>query len=139
MAQACATWAATPKAADPSVQVILVSAHSSLETTVEGLRAGRPDRALARDAGGLQAGGARLQCVLRAPSPDSAGTTPAFAGLPTLDELERRYLAHVLEAAGGNRTRAARILGIDRRTLYRMAARFGIPLCGGESEEETGA
>jgi transcriptional regulator of acetoin/glycerol metabolism len=52
----------------------------------------------------------------------------AFASLTTLDDLERRYLLHVLDAAGGNRTRAAEILGIDRRTLYRMAERFGIEL-----------
>ena len=51
-----------------------------------------------------------------------------FDGLPTLDELERRYLLHVLEATGGNRSRAADTLGIDRRTLYRMAIRFGIAL-----------
>jgi len=53
---------------------------------------------------------------------------PLFDGLPTLDELERRYLLHVLDAAAGSRTRAAEMLGIDRRTLYRMAERFGIPL-----------
>jgi putative phosphoribosyl transferase len=53
---------------------------------------------------------------------------PLFDGLPTLDELERRYLLHVLDAAAGSRTRAAEILGIDRRTLYRMAERFGIQL-----------
>jgi DNA-binding protein Fis len=51
-----------------------------------------------------------------------------FADLPTLEELERRYLLHVLDAAKGNRTRAAEILGVDRRTLYRMAERFGIAL-----------
>jgi len=51
-----------------------------------------------------------------------------FAGMPTLDELEKRYMLHVLEAAGGSRTRAAEVLGIDRRTLYRMAERFGIAL-----------
>jgi len=53
-----------------------------------------------------------------------------YADLPSLDELERRYLSHVLETLGGNRTRAAEILGIDRRTLYRMAERFGIKLDG---------
>ncbi|HEX8163282.1 MAG TPA: sigma-54 dependent transcriptional regulator [Pyrinomonadaceae bacterium] len=53
-----------------------------------------------------------------------------YEDLPTLDELERRYLLHVLEAAGGNRTRAAELLGIDRRTLYRMAERFKINLEG---------
>jgi DNA-binding NtrC family response regulator len=51
-----------------------------------------------------------------------------FSDLPTLDDLERRYLLHVLHAAHGNRTRAAEILGVDRRTLYRMAERFGIEL-----------
>ncbi|HEV7375585.1 MAG TPA: sigma-54 dependent transcriptional regulator [Pyrinomonadaceae bacterium] len=52
--------------------------------------------------------------------------TAIYADLISLDELERRYLIHVLEAVGGNRTRAAEILRIDRRTLYRMAERFGI-------------
>jgi transcriptional regulator of acetoin/glycerol metabolism len=51
-----------------------------------------------------------------------------FRDLPTLDELERRYLIHVLAAIGGNRSRAAEALGIDRRTLYRMAERLGVPL-----------
>ncbi len=51
-----------------------------------------------------------------------------FQGLPSLDELERRYLVYVLEAVGGNRSRAAEVLGIDRRTLYRMAERLGIAL-----------
>jgi DNA-binding NtrC family response regulator len=51
-----------------------------------------------------------------------------FAGLPPLDEIERRYLVHVLENVAGNRTKAAEIMGIDRRTLYRMAERFGLDL-----------
>jgi DNA-binding NtrC family response regulator len=51
-----------------------------------------------------------------------------FEGLPTLDEVERRYLLHVLQVVGGNRSRAADAMGIDRRTLYRMAERFGIDL-----------
>jgi two-component system response regulator HydG len=38
---------------------------------------------------------------------------------PTLDELERRYIRRVLKATGGNKTLAARILGMGRRTLYR--------------------
>ena len=51
-----------------------------------------------------------------------------FDDLPTLEQIERRYLLHVLEQVGNNRTRAAEVMGIDRRTLYRMAERFGIPL-----------
>ncbi|MCH7869555.1 MAG: helix-turn-helix domain-containing protein, partial [Myxococcales bacterium] len=34
-------------------------------------------------------------------------------------ELEDRYTAQVLEKTGGNKARAAKILGINRRTLYR--------------------
>ena len=51
-----------------------------------------------------------------------------YGDLPSLDELEKRYLVHVLEKSGGNRTKTAEIMGIDRRTLYRMAERFGIEL-----------
>ncbi|MFO7839258.1 MAG: sigma-54 dependent transcriptional regulator [Desulfosalsimonadaceae bacterium] len=39
--------------------------------------------------------------------------------LPTLQEIEKQYIAHVLEKVGGNKRRAAAILGISRRTLYR--------------------
>lgn len=39
--------------------------------------------------------------------------------LVRLEELERRYIQHVLDVAGGNRSQAARILGLDRKTLYR--------------------
>ncbi|MBO0726011.1 MAG: sigma-54-dependent Fis family transcriptional regulator, partial [Blastocatellia bacterium] len=60
--------------------------------------------------------------------------TALFDDLPTLDELERRYLLHVLEIAGSSRTNAAKIMGIDRRTLYRMAERFKINLADSENE-----
>lgn len=56
---------------------------------------------------------------------DAAGF---FEGIPTIDELERQHLLRVLEATGGNKKRAAEILGINRRTLYRMAERFGIEI-----------
>jgi transcriptional regulator with PAS, ATPase and Fis domain len=51
-----------------------------------------------------------------------------FEDLPSLDEMERRYLIYVLHRVGGSRTRAAEVLQIDRRTLYRMAERFRINL-----------
>jgi len=39
--------------------------------------------------------------------------------LVSMDEIERRYITHVLHAVNGNQTQAARILGVDRKTLYR--------------------
>ncbi|HET9595872.1 MAG TPA: sigma-54 dependent transcriptional regulator [Anaeromyxobacteraceae bacterium] len=50
--------------------------------------------------------------------PERAGL--ALTDRPTLAELERRYAAQVLQETGGNKTRAAEILGIDRKTLYRL-------------------
>ena len=40
-----------------------------------------------------------------------------------LEELERRYIRRVLKAAAGNKTQAAKVLGLDRRTLYRKLER----------------
>ncbi|HEY5402743.1 MAG TPA: sigma-54 dependent transcriptional regulator [Pyrinomonadaceae bacterium] len=71
---------------------------------------------------------------LQSPQVRAAARSPLsalFEDLPSLDELERRYLLFVLDVAAGNRTRAAEILGIDRRTLYRMVERYEI---NGDSE-----
>ena len=43
-----------------------------------------------------------------------------------LDEIERRYVARVLAACSGNKTRAAQVLGLDRRTLYRRIEALGL-------------
>jgi DNA-binding NtrC family response regulator len=51
-----------------------------------------------------------------------------YAELPPLEEVERRYLAHVLKVTGGNKVKTAEILGIDRRTLYRKAEKYKLPL-----------
>ena len=45
--------------------------------------------------------------------------------LVPLEEVERRYILHVLQSAGGNRTLAARTLGLDRKTLYRKLHQYG--------------
>jgi DNA-binding NtrC family response regulator len=41
-----------------------------------------------------------------------------------VEEFERRHIAWVLRAAGGNRERAAQLLGVDPATLYRRLARY---------------
>jgi two-component system, NtrC family, response regulator HydG len=41
-----------------------------------------------------------------------------------MHEVERRYFFHVLDSVSGNKTMAARILGFDRRTMYRKLERF---------------
>ena len=54
------------------------------------------------------------------------------AELVPLEEVERRYILHVVESMGGNRTLAARTLGLDRKTLYRKLRQYGV--LGGEEE-----
>jgi two-component system response regulator HydG len=46
--------------------------------------------------------------------------------LVTLEEVERRYILRALEAVGGNKTAAARVLGIERKTLYRKLEKMGL-------------
>ncbi len=46
--------------------------------------------------------------------------------LMTLEEVERRHVVRVLEACQGNRTDAAKVLDLDRKTLYRKLLRWGV-------------
>lgn len=47
------------------------------------------------------------------------------AKLPSLEELEKRYISLVLEKTGSRKEKAAQILGINRRTLYRKEREYG--------------
>jgi DNA-binding NtrC family response regulator len=53
-----------------------------------------------------------------------AGDSPEE--LQPLEEVERRYVLRVVEACKGNKSRAARVLGIGRKTLYRRLVSFGV-------------
>ncbi len=57
---------------------------------------------------------------------------------PTLEELEKRYIQSVLEKTGGKKEKAAHILGINRRTLYRKQKDYGLVTdADSESEPDT--
>src|SRR6185436_7105249 len=43
----------------------------------------------------------------------------------SLAELERRYILRILEKMGGHQIKTSRVLGIDRRTLYRRLRQYG--------------
>ncbi|WP_243313142.1 sigma-54-dependent transcriptional regulator [Fundidesulfovibrio agrisoli] len=62
---------------------------------------------------------------------DLRGEAPALVKhegpeLITLEELERRHIEAVLAHEGGNKTKAAEILGIDRVSLWRKVKRYGL-------------
>jgi two-component system, NtrC family, response regulator AtoC len=54
------------------------------------------------------------------------GETATSAGRDSLSELEREHIIDVLQRAGGNKAQAARMLGLDRRSLYRRLDAYGI-------------
>jgi DNA-binding NtrC family response regulator len=61
----------------------------------------------------------------------AGGTNPlerALAKEATLEDLEKDYIAMILRRTKGHQIRAATILGIDRRTLYRKIRRYGLRL-----------
>ncbi len=75
-------------------------------------------RALALTATGILTPG-----DIPAPIGDAAAPRPApglAEDFPTLEELSRRYAALALQHSGGNKSEAARLLGVDRKTFYRL-------------------
>ena len=77
---------------------------------------------------------------VEAPAADSAGSAdqsrhavqgevqhPGFSLEQRLQDLERRYIQAALQSAGGNLSKAARMLDINRTTLYSRMQRLGIP------------
>jgi len=63
----------------------------------------------------------------RTPEGEEA-VVPVAATPDRLMELERQHILEILKQTGGNRSEAARRLGIERKTLYRKALRLGIDL-----------
>jgi two-component system response regulator HydG len=54
--------------------------------------------------------------------------------LVPLEQVEKNYILRVLEAAGGNKSLAARTLGLNRKTLYRRLVEYGV-LDASDAEE----
>ena len=80
----------------------------------------------------LPRGPDRTDAHAHAPGPPHVvGAGPAVEtdgppeALRTLADVEREHILRTLGAVGGNKARAARVLGLDRKTLYRRLAQYG--------------
>ncbi len=65
--------------------------------------------------------------ILRYRGAEAAIEPPSAGGaLRSLEEVERAHILRVLDIVGGNKTQAARALGLDRKTLYRKLQIYGV-------------
>lgn len=64
----------------------------------------------------------------RIPEEEEQEPVAVAAAPDRLLEMERQHILQILKQTGGNRSEAARRLGIERKTLYRKALRLGIDL-----------
>ncbi len=121
----------------PRLPVVVMTAFGSIDAAVSAMRAGASDfiikpidpelfattlgRALAAAVG--QRDGAGSEGSVR--QGEAVGAALETSELVALDEIERRYILRVLQAVQGNKSRAAQVLGLDRKTLYRRLERYG--------------
>lgn len=110
-------------AGHPGMLVLLLTDEGALDTAVAAIRAGAHDylmRPIARSVFELAVERALNHGALRGEIRSMTLEDPfALAALPTLREVERRYIVRVLALVANNKTLASRVLGIDRKTLYR--------------------
>jgi DNA-binding NtrC family response regulator len=69
-----------------------------------------------------------LSSRLAAPPDGRSPVAEAASKAYTLKDLEREYIMRVMENTGGNKTETAKILGVDRTTLYRKLEEYKVKL-----------
>ncbi|MDE7370468.1 MAG: sigma-54 dependent transcriptional regulator [Desulfovibrio sp.] len=105
--------------------ILMPGEHIDVRELPGRLLSGRAEGAVAADAG--TAGEARGAAL-----PESED-----GRLPTLEEVEREVILRTLARCGGNKSEAARVLGITRKTLHARLNRYGAePDGGGAGEQE---
>ncbi|MDX2091204.1 MAG: response regulator [Kofleriaceae bacterium] len=105
-------------ALQPAMQIVVVTGYGSIATAVEAMRLGARDY-LTKPAQADQ--------ILAAfdVDPDAPPVEPEYE-VPSLAKVEREHIERVLQECNGNISRAARVLGMHRRTLQYKLAKFPV-------------
>jgi two-component system, response regulator RegA len=102
---------------DPQLEIVVVTGYGSIATAIAALKLGAvhyvPKPADVDD----------ILAAFQTPG----GAAVATAQVPSLARVEWEHINRVLAACGGNVTKAARLLGMPRRSLQRKLARFPVP------------
>ena len=106
------------RALQPAMQIVVVTGYGSIATAVEAIRHG------ARDYLTKPANADQILAAFDA-DPDAPPAEPDYA-VPSLAKVEREHIERVLQECNGNISRAARVLGMHRRTLQYKLAKFPV-------------
>jgi two-component system, response regulator RegA len=105
-------------ATQPAMLIVVVTGYGSIATAVEAMRLGAHDY-LTKPANAEQ--------ILAAfeVDPEQPPAEPDYA-VPSLAKVEREHIERVLQECNGNISKAARVLGMHRRTLQYKLAKFPV-------------
>lgn len=101
----------------PDLEIVVLTGYGSIATAVEAMRLGARDY-LTKPA--------HADRILAAFETDPEPTQEMEFDIPTLAKLEREHIERVLRECNGNVSRAARALGVHRRTLQYKLAKFPV-------------
>lgn len=105
----------------PAIQIVIVTGYGSIATAVEAMRLG------ARDYLTKPANADQILAAFDADPAEHAAPNDAIEfEIPSLAKVEREHIERVLQECNGNVSKAARVLGMHRRTLQYKLAKFPV-------------
>jgi two-component system, response regulator RegA len=107
------------KAHDPATVIVVLTGYGSIATALEAVRLGA-SRFLSKPADADQ-----ILAAFTEPAPGGAPVEPDQ--VPSLARVEWEHINRVVTDCGGNISKAARLLGIHRRSLQRKLGRYPVP------------
>jgi two-component system response regulator RegA len=105
------------RALDAALEIVVLTGYGSIATAVEAVRLGARDY-LTKPC--------HADRILSAFTDEAAPSADPQFETPTLARLEREHIERVLQDCHGNVSKAARVLGLHRRTLQYKLAKFPV-------------
>ena len=102
----------------PAARLIVLTGYGSIATALEAVRLGAADYVT------KPADADQILAALRGRRAPHFDPGELSKTIPSLDRVEWEYIQRVLAETGGNISRSARLLGLDRRSLQRKLSKY---------------